>query len=295
MEIWVGTDVGPFVISEQGVEARWAGTAVTGLAGRWALTGRGQLVDIVDGTTAAQISDGRARCLGATEQTVLVGTAGAHVLALGSSGLSTIASFDAVEGRDHWYTPWGAPPDTRSIAIDPAGRWFVNVHVGGVWRTRDGEQWELAVPVDDDTHQVVAGDRWVVAAAAVGVGVSDDGGVNFRWSHAGMHGSYCRAVAVAGDVVLATASTGPGSRRGAVYRRPLASDEPFARCDAGLAEWFPGNIDTFQLAADGTAVAVGTDQGDVYSSDDAGATWRARAAGLSRVRCLSVFADQRPG
>ena len=153
----------------------------------------------------------------------------------------------------------------------------------------------MAVPVDDDTHQVVARDAWVAVAAAVGVGVSDDGGVSFRWSHAGMHGSYCRAVAVAEDVVLATASTGPATRRGAVYRREIASDEPFVRCDAGLPDWFPGNIDTFQLAADGPAVAIGTDQGDVYSSDDAGATWRARAAGLSRVRCLDVFADKRPG
>ena len=91
MEIWAGTDDGLFVISGQGVEPVWTGSAVDGLAGRWALTGSAQLVDIVDRAVAGQVADGRARCVAANKQTVLVGTAGAHVLALGPPGLCTVA------------------------------------------------------------------------------------------------------------------------------------------------------------------------------------------------------------
>src|SRR5215467_14083694 len=45
-------------------------------------------------------------------------------------GLVPIESFDDVKGRDDWFTPWGGPPDTRSMS-----EWdddvYVNVHVGG--------------------------------------------------------------------------------------------------------------------------------------------------------------------
>ena len=193
--------------------------------------------------------------------------------------------------RDQWYTPWGGPPDTRSITVTPDGTPLVNVHVGGVWRGEDDGTWREVVDVENDTHQVLAagdGTEVVVAAAAVGFGQSEDGGRTFAWSTEGLHDTYCRAVAVADDVVLVTASTGPFTKHGAVYVRPLDGGDRFTRCDNGLPEWFEGNIDTFQLAARESVVALGTDDGRVFVSQDAGTSWDLAAAGLGAVRCVAI-------
>ena len=207
-----------------------------------------------------------------------------------TADLAPVESFDRIETRDGWYTPWGAPPDTRSLAAGPDGTLLVNVHVGGVWRgTADGG-WTEVVDVDADTHQVVAdAERGiVVAAAAIGFGRSVDGGVSWEWAADGLHATYCRAVAIAGDTTLVTASTGPGSRQGAVYRRPLHDDGPFEKCGTGLPEWFPFNLDTGQLAAAGDEVVLGTADGRVYRSADAGATWALVADDLPAVRTVSI-------
>jgi len=290
MTISIGTDTGLFTVGEQRLEPRWTGAAVIGQSGDWVLTADGRLLDTINRTETPVIGDDRALCLASTpDGTVLVGTAGAHVLRLGPAGLEPLASFDAIDGREKWYTPWGAPPDTRSLAVADDGTVFVNVHVGGVWRGAADGTWEPVVEVDDDTHQVVASDGWVAVAAAVGAGVSDDGGATFRWSAAGLHASYCRAAAVAGDTLLVTASTGPFTHQGAVYRRPLGSDEPFVRCRDGHPDWFPSNIDTFQLAARGTDVALASPDGDVYTSADAGRTWRRLASGVGPISCIAVI------
>jgi hypothetical protein len=211
----------------------------------------------------------------------LVGTDEAHVYVDGR----LVESFDAIPTRDEWYTPWGAPPDVRSATQAPDGTVLVNVHVGGVWRASslDGP-WDEVVPVEHDTHQVLAvSDDVVVCAAAVGFGWSFDGGRTFSWTDRGLHASYCRAVAVAGSTALVTASTGPGTKEGAVYRRALRSEDAFVRCTDGLPASFPFNIDTFQLAAAGSEAAFGTAAGEVYASDDEGSSWRLLAKDLGPV------------
>jgi hypothetical protein len=172
------------------------------------------------------------------------------------------------------------------------GAALVNVHVGGVWRgsVSDEDQWVEVVPVGNDTHSVVAassGPR-VAIAAAVGYGSSVDGGRTFAWTEDGLHGSYSRAVAFAGDYVLLTASTGPFTKQGAIYRRPIDADGPFEKCTSGLPEWFPYNIDTFQLSANDDLAVFGTDDGDVYVSEDEGSTWTLAAKDLSPVRCFAM-------
>src|SRR4051812_36029629 len=94
------------------------------------------------------------QCLTAAGDHVLVGTAEAHLLAVRESA-QPVESFDAIPPRDQWYTPWGGPPDTRSITVTADGTPLVNVHVGGVWRDR-GDGWDEVIPVDDDTHQILA-------------------------------------------------------------------------------------------------------------------------------------------
>lgn len=287
MRITIGTDKGVLRVEDGNVETVWAGAPVIGLAGPVALTVTGRVVGAADGEAQTPAGE-RVTCIAAHDRTVLVGTAGAHVLMLGAGGFEPVKDFNAIEGRDSWYTPWGGPPDTRSIAIDDVGTWFVNIHVGGVWRSVGDQKWVEAVAVDDDTHQVIAQDGWVAVAAAVGAGVSDDGGFTFRWSAAGLHGSYCRAAAIAGDMLLVSASTGPFTHQGAVYRRRLTSSEPFERCHEGLPDWFDENIDSFRLAGRGADAAVATSGGDVYASTDTGTTWQRVATGIGTVHCVSL-------
>ncbi len=66
---------------------------------------------------------------------------------------------------------------------------------------------------------------------------------------------------------------GPGSRRGALYRRRLRGDGSFEKCERGLPEWFPFNLDTAELAASADEVVLGTADGRVLRSADVGATW----------------------
>ena len=61
------------------------------------------------------------RCLAAAGGTVLAGTAEAHLLRLEAGELRRLEPFDQVEGRDGWYTPWGGPPDVRSVAVGADG------------------------------------------------------------------------------------------------------------------------------------------------------------------------------
>jgi hypothetical protein len=162
-----------------------------------------------------------------------------------------------------------------------------------VWRSDpnqdDTVRWTEVVSVDADTHQVVTdAERGIaVAAAAIGFG-RGDGGRSWDWTADGLHATYCRAAAIAGEMSLVTASTGPGSRRGAVYRRPLGADGPFEKCTAGLPEWFPFNLDTAQLAAAGDEVVLGTADGRVFGSSDRGATWDQLADGLAPVRTVAI-------
>ena len=304
----VGTESGSFVVGgcsgtdgtvlsddfADGLADELAGQPVTAAApGGWAVAG-GHVV-LRGGREVARLDGLVAQCLLPSGAGVLVGTSGAHVVEVGPPGRpDLLASFDAIASRDDWYTPWGAPPDTRSMAGAGDGVLLVNVHVGGVWR-REPEQstWDPVVDVDTDTHQVLLQGDDAVAAAAVGFGYSPDGGRTWDWTDDGLDASYCRAVALAGDVALVTASTGPGTRRAAVYRRPVAG-RAFERCRKGLPEWFSANIDTACLAASGALVAFGTADGDVYVSFDQGRSWERAASGLPPVRCIVVEGSEAP-
>jgi hypothetical protein len=288
MAIDIGTEQG--LRSLDGGDERLAGLAVTALSGDWALVGEDRLVSLASGAEV-KLAAPRAWCLLDTGAQLYVGTADARLFAgpaAAAGDLTPVESFDQIETRDEWYTPWGAPPDTRSLTAGPDGALLVNVHVGGVWRQLPDGGWAEVVSVDADTHQVTAGEGAVVAAAAIGFGRSLDGGTTWEWTADGLHGSYCRAAAIAGDVALVTASTGPGSGRGAVYRRPLRADGAFEKCEGGLPEWFPFNLDTGQLAAKGDEVVLGTQDGRVYRSTDAGTTWDLVADDLPPVRAVML-------
>jgi hypothetical protein len=235
-----------------------------------------------------------ATCLAPTLDGLLVGTEQAHLLRLDDRRLIPIAPFEQAEGRGDWYTPWNDPADVRSIAVGAGAGApiYVNVHVGGVLRSPDGEQaWKATLDIEADVHQVLAHPSRpdaVLVASAEGLGVSRDAAESWEFVTAGLHARYSRAVAIAGDWVFLTASTGPGGKRSAVYRRRFDGGGDLERCRGGLPDWFEHNIDTACLVAAGSVVAFGTEDGRVFRSLDAGATWELAAKGLPEIHCLAL-------
>ena len=299
--VWVGTDQGLHAVDDGDV--RFPGRSVDALARDgtmwWGLVDERELHSGILGPgpeRAATLDDGdlMATCL-LPGDAPLVGTSRAGLFRLAGARLERVEGFDRIDGRDGWYTPWGGPPDTRSMARDADARIYVNVHVGGIPASGDdGATFEPTIDVDADVHQVIAHPTRpgvVLAAGANGLSESADGGGSWRLTNEGLHAPYCRAVAFADDVLLLSASTGPRRGRAAVYRRAL--DDPgqgFARCVTGLPDWFDGNIDTSRLAAAGGLAAFGTQDGRVFVSEDAGETWEERAAGLPGINCVVIDA-----
>ncbi len=295
--VLVGTEEGLYAIGARR-QTLIAGHEVTGLAreseGWWALVdarmvwrgGNG------DWKQVARVDGERATCLFASKGGVLLGTAGAHLLRLNKRMLRRIAGFEKVQGRQDWYTPWGGPPDTRSISEDPAGTTYVNVHVGGIARsTNGGRSWAPTIDIDTDVHQVLAAASHpgcVLAASARGLAISTDRATSWALRASGLHAPYLRAVASSKDIVLVSASSGPSGQRAAVYRAALKGEKPFERCRTGLPEWFSSNIDTFCLVASGRTAAFGTSDGRLFVSADEGQSWELRASDLPAVRCVAL-------
>jgi hypothetical protein len=259
----------------------------------WAIADGRALLRRTGGRWADGFSLGghRATCLAPRANGLLIGTAQAHLFRVVGGTLEPVKSFETVEGRDSWYTPWGAPADVRSIAVGLDSAIYVNVHVGGIVRSRDaGRSWTPTVAIEADVHQVIAHpDRAevVLAAANEGFGLSRDGGDSWRFTTDGLHAHYARAVAVAGETVLLSVSTGPQGRRAALYRKPLDCDTNFVRCSDGLP-WFDDNIDTSCLAAQGSLVVFGTHDGRVFRSLDEGARWTLMADGLPTITAVTI-------
>ena len=300
--ILAGTEEGLHVWKEERDAAvdELAGREISALAADgehwWAIVDGRELwqsADALRWTPAATVTKGkpRATCLASTSSGLLVGTARAHLARLAGERLVPVASFDEAEGRDAWYTPWGAPADVRSISENRDGTMYVNVHVGGVLRSAAGaERWTPTLDIEHDVHQVLATGRagTVMVAAADGFGITEDAGRTWRWDNAGLHAHYCRALAVAGDTLLLSAATSYRGRQACVYRRPLAGGAPFERCRDGLPDWFTDNVDTGCLAARERTAVIGTEDGCVFLSGDAGRTWSTLAKSLAPVRAVAL-------
>jgi hypothetical protein len=236
----------------------------------------------------ATIPDVRLRCLAYTDRW-LVGTSEAHLLQLGDDVPTRVETFEHVAGRESWYTPWGGPPDVRSMS-----EWdehvYVNVHVGGIVHTDDGgDTWGPTIDIDADVHQVTTTEGMVLAACAEGLAVSEDSGASWTYRTDGLAHRYARAVTVWGDMVLVSTSRGPRGGEAAVYRAPLDGGA-FERCRTGLPEWFDDNIDSHCLDSppDGPIAAFGTSDGRVFRSMDVGASWEPIAEGVPTIQRVLV-------
>ncbi len=211
----------------------------------------------------------------------------AQVLRVCDDGsLERITGFDHVPGRDRWYAGTalidgrlvGPPLGIRSMSATCDGHAiFANVHVGGIPRSTDGgATWLPTIDVDSDVHQVCAHPtrpEIVIAATAIGLGISRDGGDTWTIEHDGLHAPYCSAVAFVGDDMLVAASSDHFAPKGAIYRRPLDRGGQLSTIDGGLPRWLDGISDTGNIAASGSSIAVIDRAGKLYQSEDAGHTW----------------------
>ncbi|NEQ19263.1 MAG: hypothetical protein F6K28_05345 [Microcoleus sp. SIO2G3] len=240
----------------------------------------------------ASVDDLRLNCILPYNGAVLVGTSQAHLIRIADGSTNRINCFETVEGRSEWYTPWGGPPDVRSMAIGQSGELYVNVHVGGILRSDDqGQSWQPTIDFHADVHEVrtvPSHPDLVLAATAEGLAVSRDRGNSWSFSHENLHAAYARAVAVCGETILMTASMGPHGGKAAIYRHPLDKPGTFSKCEQGLPEWFDDNINTGTLSTSENLAAFGTSDGQIFFSDDAGRTWKQIAAHLSRIWCLNL-------
>jgi hypothetical protein len=276
------------------------GMAVTalapgGVAGWYGLLDRQFVVqldeDVGDTVPAGELPEPDGQSLAVLpDGTVVVGRTAARLTIVGLHGeVRDVPAFQAVPGRDDWENPANPTPDTRTMAVG-LKRWWVNVHVGGVWWSEDaGETWHNAVEPGADVHEVRTGiDGRVAVAAAIGFGWNADDGEPWCWTTDGLHGHYLRAVALDTDTAFVSASDGPFTKRGAVYRSRLGSS--FVRCEAGLPYRFDGNVDSGHLDAAGGRVALGF--GDhVYTSEDKGQTWRVAAILPEQVTAVRFAPD----
>ena len=308
MSILIGTKDG--VYDQWGEGWHLEGSEVSAL-----VAGDGCVLAIVDGTTiwkasaaqsyhdwapVASIDAESARCVLPSTIGLLVGTSDARLMLQRADGehLVGIESFDRVDGRERW---WQAPgldlqPNTRSLAEAPDGTLYVNVHVGGIYRSRDGgASWEPTIDQETDVHEIRAfADGLVVAATGMaGLCISRDTGETWESTTEGFPPGgwglpYARAVVVCDDMVVLTGSNGAMTDDAGVYRKPLDSSGPVERCTAGLPDRFAENINSGCLGAGSGFVAFGTTEGAVFSSADTGATWEQLCADLPAVLCVVV-------
>jgi hypothetical protein len=240
-------------------------------------------------------------CCMALGDAIYVGTDDARILRCGANAaFEPLQGLESVAGRDQWYAGTaivdgrrvGPPLGIRSMTATCDGSALLaNVHVGGIARSADrGATWVPTIDIHTDVHQVSAHParpEWVIAAAGVGLCISENSGMSWSVEQDGLHALHCSAVAFAGDDILVSASEDPFAARGAVYRRPLGAG-PLQLVAGGLPSWTDGIVDTGCIAARGSTVAVVDGAGRLYLSEDTGLTWSCPDVRIPDPSCVLV-------
>jgi hypothetical protein len=285
---------GVFVITGESRHRELAGQQVSALVS----DGHGGALAIVSGHSLhRRTSDGKwtaiatsafqLACCASVGDLIYIGTDDARVLRVNANGnIEQLRSFEGIEGRDTWYAGSavidgqrvGPPLGIRSITATADRRVLLaNVHVGGIPRSTDsGATWQPTIDIDSDVHEVCAhpsDPNMVIAAAAAGFCISQDGGATWTVEQDGLHGLHCTAVAFLGNDVLVAAATDHFAPQGAVYRRTIGARRPFVPVGGGLPRWIDGIADTRCIATHASAAAVADRAGNLYVSTDAGHTW----------------------
>lgn len=289
MSLLVGTTTGAFRVDGDQPESLIDGTRINHLVREgdswWAVDGKGRITR--NGEELATMPSGvTPLCIQPTPETVWIGASEARLYGYEKGSISEDEFFAEAPGRSDWHTPWGAPADVRSMTLDAGHTLYINVHVGGVLRY-DNTGPVPTLDISADAHQVSAHPTQIGAiftATAYGLAQSHNGH-DFDFRTAGLHAKYCRAVLVLDDHVLVSASTGPSTSKGRLYRGRLW-DGPLEPATSGLPEWFDGNLNTHCLARVGDTIYAGHGE-TIWRSDDAGESWETAHTGLPRITCLA--------
>ena len=149
--ILVGTQNGLHILGEQN-QILFQGHEVEYLAIQngawWAVVDKGEIWrHVEDIWEHIQTLEGvRVNCLLPYNGNLFIGTSRALLYELNSKAHHPISAFEQVSNRDEWFTPWGGPPDVHSISADSSGNLYVNAHVGGILRSKDGgRSWEPTI------------------------------------------------------------------------------------------------------------------------------------------------------
>src|SRR5680860_1100849 len=126
MELLIGTVSG---VTGLGGERLLDGTRVNHLArwngGWWGVDDQARIWR--DGEVAAVAPpDATLNCIAPTPAGVWVGADSARLFVLHGDELTEDEYFANAPDRDTWHTPWGGPPDVRSISYGPDGVLYIN-------------------------------------------------------------------------------------------------------------------------------------------------------------------------
>ncbi len=201
-----------------------------------------------------------------------------------------------------WHTPWGGPAAVRTLAAGrDADYLYLDIHVGGILRTRDGGRTWVSVDrgLEEDVHDMAThplAPARVYAATADGFYLSEDEGDTWQRRNQGLENRYCRGIAVHPREPNALLISGspfppPAWRRHGPQFGLFRSDDAgrsWRRIREGLPDPSPAVIDTRCIAfsrgrPDCALLGAGS---ALYASDDAGRTWQCVADGLPEVRSV---------
>ena len=256
-------------------------------------------------TVLGSLPDGRANCLAELAGRLYVGAADARLWVMPADGgePERVESFDLISSRDTWDTPWGGPPDVRSLAVISGAKpaIYADIHVGGIVRSFDlGKTWTQAPgSLHRDVHRLSTHPLrpdMVLAATAQGCFISHDRGETWDQHLSPFEPRrYQRCVVADGSdprLILCTASLGPHPRgetgcEGMIFRSEDLGGT-WQAAHGGLPDHFQSTIDTHMLAASptgGGVFAFHDDDHSLWLSDDGARTWR-EVARLPDVRAV---------
>lgn len=214
---------------------------------------------------------------------LLIGTTPPYIYRFDEEGpAQRIMSFDDLQVRNQWYTPWGGPAAVRSMASTKPGWIYADIHVGSIMLSPDsGRTWEPVTPsLHKDVHEVSttpASERRVYANTYLAVYVSDNKGDSWEHRSKDLNNRYGRGIAVNPedpDTLLCGVSDGPTGVdvNGQLYYTDDAGIN-WTHITEGFPESTKKNIDTFHIAYTEKDVAWVTDENILYMSSDRGRTW----------------------
>jgi len=206
-------------------------------------------------------------------------------------------SFDQLECRKDWFTPWGGPPAVRSMALAGKNTVYADIHVGSIMRSFDlGLTWEPAdSTLHHDVHQVnttPADPNRVYANTADAVWVSTGRGDSWQHCPFPHKVAYGRALAIHPkdpDCLLASASKGPHGDdvRGRLFRSGDAGRR-WDHVTNGFPDYTEDNINTHRITFDANGTAWAADENKLYKSSDRGESWKVAWEAPAKIERLAT-------